>query len=378
VNQPVASTVADMTELEDGVWLISGVPEARQVLADAATFRAAQLSEYVPGRSRSFFLAADVLGAGETSRIRASLAAAISPLRISDFTGQVLAPLAGAVAGTLPYDEPFDLMDAFIRRYSRRASYALAGLEADTAVELVARLQTASRLRAEGRDRRLIARLVHEVHQIIRQLGEDDRVSPLGIPGHALARGIVGLDELPLLMVPVLDMAASDKSSDLTVVAVGAVAGMPAPEQRGLVDSALARSAVWEAARGLEDIVVTRVVSTPVSLGGHHLPAGTRLLLDISAANQRCPVAGQELDGAHLAFGHGAHRCLGQELALAIAVTAVRALMSRGYLVRVPVPGCREPDLGHPGSGAGHGVPGPDYPERGPDRLILRPHAAGE
>ncbi|MFF2198415.1 cytochrome P450 [Streptomyces sp. NPDC058157] len=88
-----------------------------------------------------------------------------------------------------------------------------------------------------------------------------------------------------------------------------------------------------------------RFTTEPVTLGGTAIPAGVPVLVALGAANRdpdRFP-APDRLDpdrdaAAHLAFGHGIHRCVGAPLALAEAEIALRAVLTRFPGVRLAVP----------------------------------------
>lgn len=81
----------------------------------------------------------------------------------------------------------------------------------------------------------------------------------------------------------------------------------------------------------------TVAVAEPVEVGGHRLEAGTQVYLSIRSAN-RDEVAypnpdrlnpRQTATSPHLAFGHGAHHCLGAALARAELQEALLALTTR-------------------------------------------------
>ena len=88
-----------------------------------------------------------------------------------------------------------------------------------------------------------------------------------------------------------------------------------------------------------------RVTTSAVELGGTDIPAGVPVLVAVGAANrdpERFPEPDQlDLDrnaAAHLAFGHGIHRCVGAPLAKAEAEIALRALLTRFSGIRLAVP----------------------------------------
>ncbi|MFF1923767.1 cytochrome P450 [Streptomyces sp. NPDC058221] len=92
-------------------------------------------------------------------------------------------------------------------------------------------------------------------------------------------------------------------------------------------------------------IATFRYSTEALTLGGTPIPAGVPVLISPGAAN-RDPVrfAGPDgLDlgrdaGAHLAFGHGIHRCLGAPLARAEGEIALRTLFTRFPRLRLAAP----------------------------------------
>ena len=113
------------------------------------------------------------------------------------------------------------------------------------------------------------------------------------------------------------------------------------------------RPAVWDAvasgALAARDVVeevlryrsavtgVGRTAAEPIDHGGEHIPAGTTVFLSLWSADHDATVfpRPEEIAPAandtapHLAFGHGAHHCLGAALARAELQDALTALTER-------------------------------------------------
>lgn len=88
-----------------------------------------------------------------------------------------------------------------------------------------------------------------------------------------------------------------------------------------------------------------RVTTEAVTIGGTEIPARVPVLVALGAANRdpaRFPDPDRlDLDRsatAHLAFGHGIHRCVGAPLAKAELEIALRALLTRFPGIRLGVP----------------------------------------
>ncbi len=91
-----------------------------------------------------------------------------------------------------------------------------------------------------------------------------------------------------------------------------------------------------------------RFTTEPVTLGGADLPMRAPVLVALGAANRdpaRFPAPDRlDLDRtatAHLAFGHGIHRCVGAPLAKAELEIALRAVLARFPGISLAVPADR-------------------------------------
>lgn len=327
-----------VARFDDGVWLIRGLQEARDVLADNEAFRTPHPHEFVPGFSRSFFLATDTGAAEDRRRFRAALAAAVSPRRMQRLAAEVLAPTARRLAMLVVTQATFDVLDEYVRPYTRQVSYHLSGIRQDLAVELGARLGVASELIREDPADSAARSLLTEVWQRIERMAQRGELDDDGLAGYALRRGFITVSEAPLLTIPVLEMAALDMSGALTLAALTAVSDLAPDTQRTLAETRRCRAAVWEAARRLDDIYITRVATQATTVGAARIRSGDRLLIHVPAANSDDRVYAVPAvfdparDSDHIAFGHGAHVCMGRELALTTAVVGLRELLRRGTL----------------------------------------------
>ncbi len=94
-----------------------------------------------------------------------------------------------------------------------------------------------------------------------------------------------------------------------------------------------------------------RTALEDVELGGRTIAAGTTVILSLNTANrdpERFPnphvLDLRRQDGGHLAFSHGIHQCLGQQLARVEMRVAFPALLNRFPTLRLAVP-AEEVDL---------------------------------
>jgi cytochrome P450 len=102
-------------------------------------------------------------------------------------------------------------------------------------------------------------------------------------------------------------------------------------------DGSLAPAAIEESLRYESPVPMgVRVTSEPTSIGGHDLEAGRPVFVVIASANRDATVF-VEPDRfdltrdatANIAFGHGAHVCIGAQLARTEATAAVAAVVAR-------------------------------------------------
>ncbi|MET8864729.1 cytochrome P450 [Nonomuraea sp. NPDC004580] len=147
-------------------------------------------------------------------------------------------------------------------------------------------------------------------------------------------------------MALILLSAGFDTTANM--IALGTFALLQNPDQLAALraDPSLADQAVEELLRYLTVAKqFFRVALEDVELGGHTIKAGSTVVLSLSTANRdpdrftdphRLDVHRQE--GGHLAFSHGVHQCLGQQLARVELRVALPALLGRFPTLRLAVP----------------------------------------
>ncbi|MEE1768581.1 cytochrome P450 [Streptomyces sp. JV185] len=143
-------------------------------------------------------------------------------------------------------------------------------------------------------------------------------------------------------------LLAAGLDTTANMLALGTFALLRNPEQlAGLrADPALADRAVEELLRYLSVAkTFMRTALEDVEVGGRTIEAGERVILSYNTAN-RDPERFTDPDvldlrrqeGGHLAFGHGIHQCLGQQLARVEMKVAFPALFNRFPALRLAVP----------------------------------------
>ncbi|GAA4693988.1 cytochrome P450 [Pseudonocardia yuanmonensis] len=145
-----------------------------------------------------------------------------------------------------------------------------------------------------------------------------------------------------------LILLAAGLDTTANMLALGTFALLRNPAQLAALrdDPGLADRAVEELLRYLSVAkTFMRTALEDVELGGRTIEAGTTVILSYSTAN-RDPerftdphvLDLRRQDGPHLAFGHGIHQCLGQQLARVEMRVAFPALLHRFPTLRLAVP----------------------------------------
>ncbi|MCX5340756.1 cytochrome P450 [Streptomyces atratus] len=143
-------------------------------------------------------------------------------------------------------------------------------------------------------------------------------------------------------------LLAAGFDTTANMLALGTFALLRNPEQLAALraDPTLADRAVEELLRYLSVAkTFMRTALEDVEVGGRTIKAGSPVILSYNTAN-RDPerfadphvLDLRRQDGGHLAFGHGIHQCLGQQLARVEMKVAFPALLNRFPTLRLAVP----------------------------------------
>ncbi|MEO3874212.1 cytochrome P450 [Nonomuraea sp. B12E4] len=144
----------------------------------------------------------------------------------------------------------------------------------------------------------------------------------------------------------ILLTAGLDTTANMLALGTFALLQNPAQLAALRADPSLTDKAVEELMRYLSVAKqFQRTALEDVELGGHSIKAGQAIILSYNTANRdperfADPHAldlGRQ-DGGHLAFGHGIHQCLGQQLARVEMRVAFPALLNRFPALRLAVP----------------------------------------
>lgn len=274
------------------------------------------------------------------TRLRRLVNRAFTPARVSRLKGRIAEITEELLAGRAEHG-PFDLAEALAYPLPARVICELMGLPPDDA-EVIARhgkdlavgldpIPTRDQLTQADAAVVALRQYLAGPIQERRRRPTDDLLSALvaqSEDGDALSA-----DELVATVVLIL-VAGHETTANLLTGATVLLDGEPALRRRLAEDPELAAPLVEELLRLEPPVQLTqRFAVEAVVLGGHTIPAGSLITLLLAAAN-RDPAVFTEPDrirldrGAnpHLAFGAGAHFCLGAALARLEARIALVAL----------------------------------------------------
>lgn len=314
-------------------WVVTGYDEAKAVLADTSSYsndfghlvgQAGIAAEQDPG-------GLGMIDPPRHTRLRRTLAAEFTSARLRALRPEIEAVVAEQLDAVAAAPDPVDLWRAWALAVPARVIGALLGLapaERDALVDLSARRfdvvhGTGGALSAVGDSLALLRTVVTQQRHtpgpgLLGRLVQSD-LTDAEITG--LADGLVtgGLETTASTLALGVVMLAADPDA--------ATALRAGEDPDPFVTTVLRRVSAVQ-------VAFPRFVRTPVELAGHRLAVGDVVLCSLVAAN-RDPA---HLDDPHVAFGYGAHRCLGAELARLELAVALPALVCRFPGLRLAVP----------------------------------------
>jgi cytochrome P450 len=325
-------------------WLVSSHALARSVLADPrfssrydlmhhpfADFRDAELPPVLPG----YFLTLDPPA---HTRYRRLLTGKFTVRRMAQLTSRVEQITASHLDAMAQHGPPTDLVQAFAYPIPALTICALLGVpNADH--ELFQRLATVN-----ARDTPIeeVIAAVTALRDYVRDLVAAKRAQPTDDLLSELTTTDLSQEELEGVGTVLL---ASGLDTTANMLALGAYALLRHPDQLAALraDPDITDNAVEELLRYLSVLhTAGRAALDDVELDGQPVKAGETVTLAINSAN-RDPERFPDPDTldlkrravGHLAFGHGIHQCLGQQLARVELRAALPALVARFPTLRL-------------------------------------------
>ncbi|MFC6558848.1 cytochrome P450 [Nonomuraea cavernae] len=346
-------------------WLVTGFEEARTVLSDprfsadrvrhreATSLQPHEVAEFEAGtlppgpavesREDGFFVFMDP---PEHTRIRRLLTGQFTVRRMRALEDRVTEIAAEHIEAMKAAGTEADLVPAFALPLPSLVICELLGVDYADRAEFQERTAIGLNANATAEERAVASA---ELYAFIQRLVADKRANP----ADDLLSGLVHDADPPLTDAQLVDVAlvllGAGHETTANMLGLSAFALLQHPDQLAALcsDPDLIDNAVEELLRYLSIIQlgVSRVTTEPVTLGGADIPAGATVVIATPEVNrdpQQWPDA-DRLDvkrprTPHLAFGHGVHQCLGQQLARIEMQVGLRELITRLPNLRLTVP----------------------------------------
>jgi cytochrome P450 len=338
-------------------WVVTGFDQARAVLSDprfsADRLRHGSLLSDVSDELRKQLLD-ERLRAGsfismdppEHSRYRKLVTGAFTVRRMRQLTPRIAEIVTEHIDAMLATGTSADLVSAFALPVPSLVICELLGVPYTARREFQHR--SAMILRLDTIEDFL--RLRQQLRQFMQHLVAHKRAEP----GDDLLSELVHSDAEPALtddeLVSIANLLLiAGHETTANMLALGIFALLEHPDQLHTLraDPSLINGAVEELLRYLSivHIGLTRVALEPVTISGHEIPAGATVLISVPETN-RDPQHWSNpgcLDltrprRPHLAFGHGVHQCLGQQLARVEMTVGFTQLLHRVPGLRLAIP----------------------------------------
>jgi len=334
------------TAVGDQAWLVTGYEEARRLLADE------RLGRSHPDPAKAARLGASVLFGGpmgnydteqaDNARLRSLLQPHFSPKRMRALRPRVDELTAGLLNDLAGHGPPADLHQALALPLPIQVICELLGVPYADREQFRAWSEAVGDVRDRARSEQGLGELFGYGQQLVARKREqpgDDFISRLCAEG-------LGDDEIAMLSMGLL---FAGHETTVAAIGMGALCLLANPgQQQALIDDlGQITSAVEEILRapGRGGGGIPRYARTDLQIGEVTVRAGELVLLDNRAANHdpavfpgpdRFDITRQ--GPAHLAFGHGAHYCLGAPLARIELQAVFSQLLARFPKMRLAVP----------------------------------------
>lgn len=342
-------------------WLVTGFDEARTVLSDPR-FSADKLrhqdatSPRPPGpaapataeREDGIFIFMDP---PEHTRLRRSLTGQFTVRRMRELESRVTEIAIEHIEAMKAAGTRADLVPAFALPLPSLVICELLGVDYADRAEFQERTSVGLNATSTPQEQ---AEARAGLYAFMRRLVAAKRANPAG----DLLSGLIHDADPPLTDAQLVDIAlvllnaGHETTANMLGLSMFALLEHPGQLAALRADPGLIDNAVEELLRYLSIIQlgVSRVAKEPVTLGGVDLPAGSTVVIATPEVN-RDPRHWSDPDtldlhrprAAHLAFGHGVHQCLGQQLARIELRIGLGELISRLPDLRLAVPAGQVP-----------------------------------
>jgi cytochrome P450 len=325
-------------------WLVTGRAQCRTVLNDERFHKTGTPVGVLMRKLRPHLLSALgshmlLVDGADHSRLRRLVNAAFTRRPMEALDGRISEITTGLLNGLAERGaEPVDLLSEFAYPLPMTVICDMLGMPEHQRASFHAHMTTFSA--GVYVDEADFAAAVDGLVEITRHLVTLKRAEPAEDLVSALVAARDGGDQLSEdeLTSMIWLLTAAGHETTVNLLASGTAALLTHPEQlaRLRAEPALISSAVEELLRFCSPVQVTFpvVATADVELGGVRIPAGEPVVPALLPANRGAAPGSDALDlgrstNHHLAFGHGAHHCLGAPLARLEARVALSALLAR-------------------------------------------------
>ncbi|WP_371785783.1 cytochrome P450 [Streptosporangium subroseum] len=347
-------------------WLVTGLDETRAVLSDSrfssdrvrhpgatesqsneaeqtAAAGAAAAAQAVESRTDGMFVFMDP---PEHTRLRRLLTGQFTVRRMRALESRIREIAVEHIEAMQAAGTEADLVPAYALPIPSLVICEMLGVDYADRAEFQERTAIALNSNADDQER---ARAGLELYAFIQELVAAKRAKP----ADDMLSGLVHDADPPLTDAQLTDMAlvllGAGHETTANMLGLGTFALLEHPEQLAALraDPALLDTAVEELLRYLSIIQmgVSRVAVEDVTVAGVKIAAGSTVIIATPEVN-RDPRHWSEPDRLdvhrsrtpHLAFGHGVHQCLGQQLARAEMKVGLGELLTRLPKLRLAVP----------------------------------------
>ncbi|GAA5191367.1 cytochrome P450 [Rugosimonospora acidiphila] len=350
-------------ELRNGAeaWLVTGYDQARAVLSDprfssdtvrhrsAMNLRPEEVGVArgpveVPARQDGMFLFMDP---PEHTRLRRLLTGQFTVRRMQLLESRIREIAVEHIEAMRAAGTEADLVPAFALPLPSLVICELLGVAYQRRAEFQERTAISLNLTKSEQER---AGASAAIYQFMRELVAEKRQHP----ADDLLSGLIHGDaEPPLTENELVDIATvllgAGHETTANMLALGTYALLEHPDQLAVVrdDPAVLDNGVDELLRYLSIIHIgpTRIATADVAIADTTVRAGDTVLISVPQANRAADhwPAPERLDltrprTPHLAFGHGVHQCLGQQLARAELRVGLAELVQRLPKLRLAIP----------------------------------------
>ncbi|MFC5246448.1 cytochrome P450 [Streptomyces nigrescens] len=330
-------------------WLVTRYDDVRTVLSDPR-FSAKRIvlrpggggMEDAPPPPPGLFIMMD---APEHTRFRRLLTGQFTVRRMRQLAPAVEKIVAEQLDAMAAAEGPVDLVQAFALPVPSLVICELLGVPYADREEFQRNSATIVRLHSSPEEfQQAQAALRGYIHQLVlakREKPTDDILSELVQSGELTDEELVGVGVLLLI---------AGHETTANMIALSTMCLLQNPEQLAALraDPSLMDGAVEELLRYLTVVQfgVRRTALEDVELHGQQIKEGSTVVASLASGNRDTEHLADDPEAldvgrphsAHLAFGHGIHQCLGQQLARAELKAALSALLDRFPTLRLAVP----------------------------------------